>query len=65
MLETVLKIWMPLVVLIVIGYFFKFSLFVLLIAFLTFFIVEYYFNVLTKERWNDLVQPLKVVYSRL
>lgn len=64
-LETILKIGLPLAVLIAVGYLFKYSVFVFPIAFLVFFIVEYYFKVLTKERWNELVKPFKLAYLRL
>jgi O-antigen/teichoic acid export membrane protein len=59
-----LKIWLPLVLLIVIGWLFEYSIFALPIAFLAFVIVEYYLNVLTKDRWDDLTKPFKAVLSK-
>lgn len=60
MLETVLKIWLPLIILIVIGYLLEYPLFVFPIAILAFFIIGYYLNVLTKDRWNNLIKPFRV-----
>ncbi len=59
MLETFLKIWLPLAVLVVIGHLFKYSAFVFSITFVVFFIAGYYFNVLTKDRCSELLKPFK------
>jgi len=60
MLETALKIWLPLIALVAVGYLFEYSLFVFPIVVLAFFIVGYSLNVLTKDRWSDLVKPFRV-----
>jgi O-antigen/teichoic acid export membrane protein len=63
--EIVCKIWLPLIVLIFIGYLCKYSLFMLPVAFLGFIATQYYFNILTKKRLDDLIKPLKVAYFGL
>jgi hypothetical protein len=63
--EIVCKIWLPLIVLIFIGYLCKYSLFMLPVALLGFIAIQYYFNILTKKRLDDLIKPLKVAYLGL
>jgi len=58
------KIWLPLAVFVVIGYLFNYSIFVFAVALPVFLIVEYYFDILTKERWNDLIKPFKTVLAK-
>ncbi len=55
------KIWLPLAVFIVIGYLFNYSIFVLAAVLPLFLVVEYYCNILTKERCSDLIKPFKAV----
>jgi len=62
MLEIALKVWLPLALLIIIGYFFHYSIFVFAISLIAFVIAEYYFRVLTKERLNYLVSPFRGMY---
>ena len=57
MFETILKIWIPLIVLITIGYLLEFSIFIFPILLLVFVAVEFYFNIITKERCNALIKP--------
>lgn len=59
-----LKIWLPLAICVVIGYLFNYSIFVLAAVLPLFLVVEYYFNILTKERWDDLTKPFKAVLSK-
>jgi teichuronic acid exporter len=58
-LETLLKIALPLTILVAVGYIFGYSLFMFFISLIIFFITGYYFNVITKDRWTDLIVPLK------
>jgi O-antigen/teichoic acid export membrane protein len=64
-LETFLKIWLPTAILIAISYFFNYSLFVFAIIYVLFLMIEYYLGVLTKNRWNSLIEPIRSVYSNL
>jgi len=63
--EIILKIWLPVAALIIIGYFFSYSIFTLAIALVSFLIIEYYFKVLTKERLTYLVEPFRAACSKL
>jgi O-antigen/teichoic acid export membrane protein len=65
MLETILKIWLPMAVGVGAGYVFGFSLWMLPVVLLGFIAVEYCLKVLTKGRWNELVKPFNVAFLRL
>jgi O-antigen/teichoic acid export membrane protein len=65
MLETILKIWLPMTVGVGAGYVFGFSLWMLPVVLLGFIAVEYYLKVLTKDRWNELVKPFNMAFLRL
>lgn len=62
-LEIILRTWLPLIILLIIGYLFKYSLWVFPIIMFAFFAVEYFLNVLTQDRLVNLVKPFHVICS--
>jgi len=64
-LEMLLKIWLPTAALIAIGHFLNYSLFVFAPIYVLFLVIEYYLGVLTKDRWNSLVEPIRSVYPNI
>jgi hypothetical protein len=65
MVEVVLKTWLPLAAFVFIGYLCKYSLFMFPVVFFGFIATQYYFNILTKNRLDDLINPIKAAYLEL
>jgi len=64
MLETIFKIWLPMAGLVTIGWFFNYSILTFVSAAVSYLIIEYYLGVLTKARWDYLLEPVKSVFSK-
>lgn len=62
--EIVFKIWLPLAMMILIGYWFDYSLTLFPIASLIFLAVEYYLKILTKDRLEVLFKPIKTALAK-
>jgi O-antigen/teichoic acid export membrane protein len=65
MLEVILKVWLPLAVSVFVGYLFKYSLLIFPVVFLAFIASQYFFNIITKQRWDELIKPIKTAYLEL
>jgi O-antigen/teichoic acid export membrane protein len=65
MLETIVKTGVPLVILLAIGYLCKFSLAIFPLILAAYFAISYIFNILTKERWNQLVEPFNLAILKI
>jgi O-antigen/teichoic acid export membrane protein len=65
MAEIILKTGLPLLIVVVAGYMFKFSLLALPVLLILFLAVEYIFKVINKERWNQLVEPLNLAFLKI
>ena len=63
-IDTLLKTWLPLLIIITAGYFFKFSIFAFPVAFAIFLAAEYFLGVLTKDRCDELIKPLKTLCAK-
>lgn len=55
-------VWIPLAAIVFVGYFFNYSIFLLPIALLLFVGAEFYMGILTKDRFDDLMLPIRKAF---
>ncbi|MBN1788097.1 MAG: oligosaccharide flippase family protein [Sedimentisphaerales bacterium] len=63
--KLLISVWLPLAVIIFGGYFFNYSIFMLPIALLLFVGAEFYMGILTKDRFDELMLPIRKVFPAL
>lgn len=62
--KSLTGVWIPLAAIIFAGYFFDYSIILLPVALGLFIAIEFYFGILTRGRLDDLIRPVRKVWTR-
>ena len=56
------KVWLPLLIFSCVAFLFNFSLYVFPLLFILFLVMEYYLGIITIERWNNIILPVRDLF---